>query len=37
MGGIGRWPDGAPLLDQPVKLVQAFRAIEAEIAKRRPS
>jgi hypothetical protein len=36
MGGIGRWPDGGALLDQPVKLVQSFRAIGAEIAKRQP-
>lgn len=36
MGGVASWPDGGALLDQPVKLVQAFRAIGIEIQSRRP-
>jgi hypothetical protein len=30
-GGI-KWPDGGPLLDQPVKLTRAFAIIRATFA-----
>jgi hypothetical protein len=32
--GNVRWPDGGPLLDQPVKLTQAFALIGHEINRR---
>lgn len=38
MGGVV-WPDGRGLLDQPVKLIQAFNVIGAALAagrKRKP-
>jgi hypothetical protein len=33
MGGLRAWPDGGALLDQPVKLTQAFRTIAFEKAR----
>ncbi len=36
MGGFTTWPDGKPLLDQPVKLIGAFRAIGRHIETYRP-
>jgi len=32
--GTIRWPDGGPLLDQPVKLSQAFSLIDSELRRR---
>lgn len=32
--GTVRWPDGGAILDQPVKLTQAFALIQSEIARR---
>jgi len=31
-----RWPDGRPLLDQPVKLIRAFDVIYDQAEKSKP-
>lgn len=30
-GALARWPDGGPVIDQPVKLTQAFNIIGATL------
>lgn len=34
-GAVDRYPDGAPVLDQPIKLTRAFAIIGREVARYR--